>query len=242
VLIIPAIDLFDGQCVRLFKGDYNNIKVYSAHPVELALSFQQAGARIIHIVDLDAAHGAGKNNRELIKRIKSSVSCELEVGGGIRKASDIEELLNLGIKRLVLGTILVKNPNQAKAWISQYPCQAIGGIDALAGQVKISGWRRKTGIKDTTLAARLKTLGIKEIIYTSISQDGTLLGPDIIHTNAVAESASLPVILSGGISSEEDIAKVCTAKHRNVYGIIVGKALYEHKVNLGSLIQKYQLD
>jgi phosphoribosylformimino-5-aminoimidazole carboxamide ribotide isomerase len=241
MLIIPAIDLLDGKCVRLFKGDYKKAKVYSNDPAGMAVSFEQAGARLIHLVDLDAAYGAGKNNRAAINKIYSSVSCELEVGGGIRSSSDIRELLGLGITRLVLGTILVKNPGQAAAWIAELGFQAIGGIDALAGKVKISGWTDKTGTGDTELASGLKALGIKEIIYTSISRDGTLLGPDLARTNAVAAAAGLPVILSGGIGSEKDIAAVAGARHKNVYGVIVGKALYEQKVDLADLIRIYQL-
>ncbi len=240
MLIIPAIDLRGGQAVRLFKGDYKRMKVYSSHPAELAFEFQQAGARLIHIVDLDAAYGAGKNNRDVITQIRERVSCELEVGGGIRSEFDISELLAIGINRLILGTVLIKNPVQVADWIMEYHFHAIGGIDALEGQVKIAGWRGETKVKDTTLASQLRTLGIKELIYTNIARDGTLQGPDIERTNAVAKYASLPVILSGGISSEADIAAVKEKKHENIHGVIVGKAIYEKKVNLHDLILNYQ--
>jgi phosphoribosylformimino-5-aminoimidazole carboxamide ribotide isomerase len=240
VLIIPAIDLLGGQAVRLYKGDYEQMKVYSSEPAELAFQFQQAGARLIHIVDLDAAYGAGKNNRGAIEKIRDRVSCELEVGGGIRSEADITELMAAGIMRLILGTVLIKHPIQVVDWIMEYRFHPVGGIDALDGQVKISGWRGETNIRDTTLASQLRTLGIKELIYTNISRDGTLQGPDIERTNAVAKYASLPVILSGGISCEEDIAAVRQNKHENVHGVIVGKAVYENKINLHDIIQKYQ--
>ncbi|MBN1798559.1 MAG: 1-(5-phosphoribosyl)-5-[(5-phosphoribosylamino)methylideneamino]imidazole-4-carboxamide isomerase [Spirochaetales bacterium] len=240
MLIIPAIDLLNGQAVRLFKGDYEQMKVYSSDPAELALEFQQAGTRLIHIVDLDAAYGAGRNNRDVIKQIRANVSCELEVGGGVRSELDIAELMAIGIDRLILGTVLIKNPVQVADWILEYHFHAIGGIDALEGHVKITGWRGETDVKDTTLASQLRTLGIKELIYTNISRDGTLQGPDIDRTNAVAKYASLPVILSGGISSEADIALVKENKHENVHGIIVGKAIYENKIDLREIIKKYQ--
>jgi phosphoribosylformimino-5-aminoimidazole carboxamide ribotide isomerase len=240
MLIIPAIDLFDSQAVRLYKGDYRQVKVYSHHPEELARRFEEAGARLIHIVDLDAAYGKGKNNRETIQRIRQNVSCELEVGGGIRSAADISELLAAGITRLILGTVLVKEPMQAASWIADYHFHAIGGIDALEGRVKISGWRGKTEVKDVTLAARLRSLGIKELIYTNISRDGTMHGPDIKRTNVVARYASLPVILSGGIASEDDIAELKEKAHENIHGVIVGKALYENKVDLEELVRKFQ--
>jgi phosphoribosylformimino-5-aminoimidazole carboxamide ribotide isomerase len=240
MLIIPSIDLLDGQVVRLYKGDYKRTTVYSSEPAALALRFQQAGARLIHIVDLDAAYGEGKHNRETIKKIRGTVSCELEVGGGIRSVEDITELLAAGIMRLILGTVLVKHPDRAAAWIREHRFHAVGGIDALDGRVKISGWRGETNVEDTALASRLCALGIKELIYTNISRDGTLQGPDIERTNAMAESSSLPVILSGGISSEKDIAAVRQNKHKNVRGVIVGKAVYENKVNLDHIIRTYQ--
>jgi phosphoribosylformimino-5-aminoimidazole carboxamide ribotide isomerase len=240
MLIIPAIDLLDSQAVRLYKGDYKQAKVYSQHPTELARRFEEAGARLIHIVDLDAAYGAGKNNRETINRIRQSVSCDLEVGGGIRSAADISELMAAGITRLILGTVLIKEPMQVASWVADYHFHAIGGIDALEGRVKITGWRGETAVKDITLAARLRSLGIKELIYTNISRDGTLHGPDIERTNAVARYAALPVILSGGIGSEEDIAEIKEKAHENIHGVIVGKALYEQKVELDELIQKFQ--
>jgi phosphoribosylformimino-5-aminoimidazole carboxamide ribotide isomerase len=241
MLIIPAIDLLDGQAVRLYKGDYTRVKVYSRRPEELARKFEQAGARLIHIVDLDAAYGAGNNNREVISRIRQSVSCELEVGGGIRSTVDISSLLETGIKRLILGTVLVKDPDRAASWIAEYGFHAVGGIDALEGRVKISGWRGDSDLADLTLAEKLMSMGIKEIIYTNISRDGTLGGPDITRTNAVAAHTPLPVILSGGIGSAADITLVAKKAHRNIRGVIIGKALYEQKVNLSDLIQRHQL-
>ena len=240
MLIIPAIDLLNNQCVRLLKGDYSTSKVYSDTPEETARSFIKSGAKRIHIVDLDAARGEAKNNREVISVIRKAVDCVIEVGGGIRSEADIEELLEIGVNKLILGTILIKNPKKVIEWVKSYGDIFIGGIDVLDGYVKISGWEQASGVIDTDLANKLKGWGINEIIYTNISKDGTLGGADIESTNRIAKESGLSVVLSGGISSDEDIENVSNNKHSGVTGIITGKAIYENKINLEKVIKLYQ--
>lgn len=240
MLIIPAIDLLNNTCVRLYKGDYNKSKLYSDSPVETARKFEESGVKRIHIVDLDAARGRGKNNRMVIKQIRNSVKCTIEVGGGVRSKEDIDELLEIGVDKLIIGTILIKNPKEVIGWIKEYGNIFIGGIDVLEGYVKISGWEQGSGIIDTDLANKLKSWGINEIIYTNISRDGTLSGPDIENTNKIADVSGLNVILSGGISSDDDISDVFNKKHPGITGIITGKAIYENKINLKNMITLYQ--
>jgi phosphoribosylformimino-5-aminoimidazole carboxamide ribotide isomerase len=240
MLIIPAIDLLNNSCVRLYKGDYSKSIVYSEAPEKTAVSFEETGVQRIHIVDLDAARGKGRHNRDIIKRIRDSVSCIIEVGGGVRAKKDIEELLGIGVNKLILGTILIKNPREVIDWIKEYGNIFTGGIDVVNGYVKISGWEQGSGIIDSDLANKLKSWGINEIIYTNITKDGTLTGPDIVNTNRIAEVSGLEVILSGGISSDEDIEEVYNKKNEHVAGLITGKAVYENKIDLKKVISLYQ--
>ncbi|MDX9801203.1 MAG: 1-(5-phosphoribosyl)-5-[(5-phosphoribosylamino)methylideneamino]imidazole-4-carboxamide isomerase [Spirochaetia bacterium] len=242
MLIIPAIDILDGKCVRLYKGDYNRVSVYGTDAVSVAKEFENAGAKRIHIVDLDAARGEGKNNRKIIAAVRNKVSAVLELGGGIRGEEDIRQLLDAGIDRLILGTVFVREPEKCFKWIKKYGKVFIAGIDALDGEVKISGWEEGSGIKDTELAIKGSKWGFCSIIYTNISRDGTLSGPDTERSCRIAEESNLPVIISGGISSSEDFKAitenpVCRGK---IAGIITGKALYEGKFDLASIIDKYQ--
>lgn len=240
MIILPAIDILNGECVRLYKGAYDSSKVYSNKPEEIAKSFEEAGARWIHIVDLDAARGKGKTNRNTIGKIRDAVSCSLEVGGGIRTEDDVKDLLDIGIDKLILGTILAKEPIKVAKWAGIYGSMFVGGIDALNGKVKISGWEGDASMEDSDLAGRAMKLGLCGIIYTNISKDGTLEGPDIENTNRIAEASGLPVILSGGISSEEDIKKTVENCHPGVKGIITGKAIYENRLSIEECIKKYQ--
>ena len=238
--IIPSIDLIEGKCVRLLKGGYSDKTVYSARPGDTAMDFEAAGAKWIHIVDLDAAKGQRRNNRDVIRKIRRSVSCRIEVGGGIRSEEDVEELLNGGVDRLSLGTILVQEPDTVAGWVRRYGKRFTGDIAALDGIVRIKGWESDGGMTDESLAERIKAIGIETVIYTNISQDGTLTGPDIEGTNRIAERSGLSVILSGGISSNQDIETVCRLRHPGVEGIITGKAVFEGRVDLREMIKEFQ--
>ena len=263
MLIIPAIDIYNSNCVRLSMGKFSEITEYESNPVLTAQRFYREGAKWIHIVDLNAAEGKGTTNRAIIRRIRDAVPCRIEIGGGIRKETDIKELLEIGVDRLILGTIAVTNPDLIKGWIDRYGNVFIAGIDAKNGLVRISGWQENTEIQDTELAGRLKKRGIKRIIYTNIAKDGLLKGPDIERTLLIAKTSGMPVVLSGGISSEEDIARIYrnTRQEDNgkedtrqlsagevssgitrgrITGIITGKALYEKRINLGKMIQMYE--
>ena len=256
MLVIPAIDILDGKCVRLYKGDYSKVTVYNDDAAEVAIGLEKAGAKRIHIVDLDAARGKGKNNRKIISNIRNKVKAVLELGGGIRSEEDINEILAAGIDRLILGTIFAKEPEKCITWIKKYGRKFIAGIDALDGEVRISGWEKGSGIKDIDLAKKAAEAGFCSIIYTNISKDGTLSGPDIENSKLIAFESGLPVIISGGISGEDDFKKITedasakasakastkgSAKGK-IAGIITGKAFYEGKFDLAAVIEKYQID
>ena len=244
MLIIPAIDIIDGKCVRLYRGDYSKVTNYSDSPADVAVQLEEAGAQRIHIVDLDAAKGDGENNRKTISEIRKKTSAVLELGGGIRGDDDIREILDIGIDRLILGTVFARKPETGGEWTSKYGKKFIAGIDALNGEVKVSGWEKGSGVKDTDLAAKAGEYGFCSIIYTNISRDGTLSGPDTERTALIADASSLPVIVSGGISCEDDFKNITenSSYYGRIAGIITGKAFYEGKFSLTDVIDKYQKD
>ena len=236
MLIIPAIDIMNGSCVRLYQGDFGKAKQYNADPVEVALRFQSTGARRIHVVDLDAARNKGSNNRDVIRRIVESTDVDIEVGGGIRTERDIEALKRIGVHTLIVGTALIREPKRVERWIDDFGPGFYAGIDALNGRVSIEGWEEDSLVKDTDLAEEARRMGFDGIVYTSIGVDGTLEGPDIDRTNAIAVASGLSIVLSGGMSSTVDVKRVIENAHSSVFGIITGKALYEGSLDLAEAI------
>lgn len=239
MLIIPAIDLLGGKCVRLLQGNYDDVTVYENDPAAVAKRFEDAGATRLHVVDLDAARGDKRTNRKRIIRIRRAVTATVELGGGIRTDEDIENLMDLGIDRMVLGTVIVRKPRLVEGWCAKYGRIFLAGIDAKEGKVMVSGWEESVPVGDEELAERVKTMGLAGIIYTSIANDGTLAGPDIERTNRIAEKSGLPVILSGGVSSIEDLERVEKEAHPGVRGAIVGKAFYEKKIDVNELFTRF---
>lgn len=247
----PAIDLLGGEVVRLYQGAYNKVTSYAADPLKVAEQFEAAGAKYLHIVDLDAARrgvvAEKSNNRGLIRRICEMSSMEVEAGGGIRSDDDVRELVEAGVKRLVLGTVLVRSPELAAAWVERFEgaeVDFIAGIDARDSVVKIAGWESSAGMRAEELAAGVAALGMKGIVYTNISKDGTLQGPDIDGSLRIARAAGLPVTISGGMGSLEDcrrIAGVGAGAGQElagcIDGVIIGKALYEGSINLEEAIE-----
>jgi len=236
MLIIPAIDLLGGACVRLVQGDYARATVYGDDPVEVARGFERAGARRIHLVDLDAARGSG-SNREVIARIRAEVGCLVEVGGGVRSEADVRELLTAGVDRIVVGTALVRQPEEVARWARAFG-RILAGIDARDGRVKIAGWESDSDLSDVELARSAKGYGVLGIVYTDILRDGTLSGPSLDATVRVGRESGLPVILSGGVHDESDFA--AAARCPEIVGVITGKALYEGRFELARVIEKYQ--
>ncbi len=235
--VIPAIDILGGECVRLVRGDYQEATTYERDPVVMARKLADAGARRIHVVDLDAARGDSRTNRKKIRKIRRAVDATIQLGGGIRRDEDIEELLDLGIDRLVVGTAFARRPENVAGWVAHYGEIFLVGIDALEGMVRISGWEKETQIRDVDLARKAKEARVCGIIYTSISRDGTMEGPDLDRTNAVAQAAGIPVILSGGVGSMDDLERVRADGAANIVGVVVGKAIYEGTIDIDEVFK-----
>jgi phosphoribosylformimino-5-aminoimidazole carboxamide ribotide isomerase len=240
MLIIPAIDLIDGKCVRLTEGDFNEKKVYDGNPMDVAFQFKEIGAKRIHIVDLDGAKSGLSKNREIIKEIKNKTGLIVETGGGIRSLNDIKELKDAGIDFLILGTILTEKLDEVSKWVNIYKDSLIAGIDVKNGMVMTRGWVKDEGLNAIDFGKNLIKLGFTTSVFTDISKDGKLQGPNIEETKKFGEKTGLNIILSGGVSSDNDIKNAKVEISKNLTGIIIGKAFYEGKINLKDVINSYQ--
>lgn len=231
MLVIPAIDLKNGACVRLVQGRQADVTVYDEDPVAVARQFAAAGARMIHVVDLDGAFKGG-SNRAVVKKIVEAVDVPIEFGGGIRSIDDVQELCDAGVARVVLGTLAVESPELLKEMVTRFGEKICVGIDARNGQATTHGWETETRIEATSLAKSVVDCGVRRIIYTDISRDGMLTGPNVEQTVAVARAANVPVTASGGVSSLDDVKRLRDAGEPLLDSVIVGKALYEQKFRL----------
>jgi phosphoribosylformimino-5-aminoimidazole carboxamide ribotide isomerase len=231
MIIFPAIDLKNGQCVRLFKGDMNQATIFNHDPAAQAKEFENAGFKFLHIVDLDGAISGNSANEDSVRKILQSVKIPLQLGGGIRSIEAIEKWLNLGVNRVILGTIAAKNPELVKEACKRFPKQIVIGIDAKNGFVATEGWVKTSEISALKLAKKFEYCGAAAIIYTDISRDGTLTGPDLEGTKHLAEKLLIPVIASGGIANLTDVLKIKSLQKDGVIGAIVGRALYEKKIS-----------
>lgn len=236
--LYPAIDIKNGQCVRLRQGQFEDILVYSNTPVGVAKKWEESGASFIHLVDLDGALVGHSVNDDVIRDIASTIKIPIQVGGGIRTIKDIEQKLNLGVSRVIIGTKAVENPMFVKEIINCFGADKIViGIDAKNGMVAIQGWEKLSNYNAVSLALEMKELGVKTIIYTDISKDGMLQGPNIEHTKEMVDTTGLEIIASGGVSSMMDLDALSKI---NVEGAIIGKALYENKIELKDAIIYYE--
>lgn len=234
MLIIPAIDLKNGLCVRLLQGRKDDLTVYSDDPVSTALKWESYGARLLHIVDLDGAFSGNQMNFESIMKIRKAVKMLIQVGGGIRGMERIDLLISSGIHRVILGTAAIENPKLVSEASKKYPGRILIGIDAKDSFVAVKGWVEVTQVKAIELALKMQENGAAGIIYTDISRDGMLSGPNIEATRKMTESLKIPVIASGGISSLDDIKRLSDI--RGLWGAITGKALYSGKLDLKDAI------
>jgi phosphoribosylformimino-5-aminoimidazole carboxamide ribotide isomerase len=236
--LFPAIDIKNGQCVRLRQGSFQEVLVYSDIPLNIAKQWEACGASFIHIVDLDGALVGHSVNDEVIKSIVAEVKLPIQVGGGIRSIKDIENKLSLGVERVIIGTKAVKDPGFIKEAITLFGAERIViGIDAKDGMVAIEGWEKVSNYQAAALALEMKSYGVKTIVYTDISKDGMLQGPNIPHTKELVDITGLDIIASGGVSSLKDLEQLEEIK---VYGAIVGKALYENRIDLSTAIRLYE--
>ena len=238
MIIIPAVDIMDGRCVRLLQGRMEDETVYSELPWKMARAWEQAGAEMLHIVDLNGAfEGRGVNDRS-VSEIIARVGMMTELGGGIRDMARIDSLLGMGIGRVILGTVAVEKPELVKEAIEKHgPKRVIVGIDALNGIVATRGWAEKSRTSATELGLKMKELGVERIVYTDIDRDGMLTGPNIAETMRMAQVTQLRIVASGGVSSLDDISELKKLEKIGVDSVITGKALYEGKIDLKEAIE-----
>jgi len=231
--IFPAIDLKDGKAVRLFQGDYDQMTVYSEDPVEVARGFKAAGAKNLHLVDLDGAKDGKLVNFETIKAITGEVEMFVEVGGGIRDEERIRQYLELGVGRVILGTIAVKDFAFLRSMVDKYKEQIAVGVDVKDEWIAINGWKETTDINGMDFCNKLREIGVKTVIYTDISKDGGMQGTNLQAYKKLSEIEGLDIVASGGISFEEEITAL---KNMGTYGAILGKALYTGALDLNKAL------
>ncbi|MGZ3618258.1 MAG: 1-(5-phosphoribosyl)-5-[(5-phosphoribosylamino)methylideneamino]imidazole-4-carboxamide isomerase [Ktedonobacteraceae bacterium] len=237
MIIIPAIDIKDGQCVRLYQGDYDQVTTYDVDPVDIAQRWQRFGASWLHIVDLDGAAAGHPVNVESIKSIRASTTVRIELGGGMRTLADIGYLLDLGIDRVVLGTMALTDRALLIEALARWGERIVVGLDARSGSIAISGWRETSQVQATSLASELCALGVQRFIYTDIARDGALKGPNIEELQEIQRMVSCSLIASGGVSSIDDLYSLANL---SIEGAIVGKALYTGDIDLATTIQEFE--
>lgn len=235
MILYPAIDLKEGRCVRLIRGDMEQATVFNDDPVAQAASFVDAGASWLHLVDLDGAFAGEPMNAAAVQAIVNEVDIPVQLGGGIRTLETIESWLNRGVMRVILGTAAVKDPNLVTQACRKFPGQIAVGIDARGGRVAVEGWAEETDIQAVELARNFADAGVDAIIYTDIDRDGVLEGANIAATSELAHAVPIPVIASGGVSSLADVRALIAEKR--IAGAIIGRALYDGRIDLAEALQ-----
>ncbi len=236
MLVIPAIDIRHGQCVRLVQGKEAMETVYSKDPVEMAVLWHSRGAPMIHIADLDGAFQGKPVNLELVKKIKAAVPVPVQLGGGIREMDTIERAMNTGIDRVILGTAAVYDQDLVKEAVSRYGAKIAVSIDVSNQFVAVAGWKEVSNVRFEDLAHRMRELGVQTLLFTDTHKDGTLSGPNVEGIKAFLKAAKIPVIVSGGISSVADVQLLSPLAAQGLAGVVIGKALYDHKFTLEEVL------
>lgn len=234
MIVIPAIDLKEGKCVRLLQGKKEEVTIYSDDPPSMARNWQEQGAELLHVVDLDGAFTGEQHNYEKIKAIRSAIDIPIEVGGGIRDADRVAQLIDLGVDRTIIGTSAAEKPDMVREICRRFPGKVLVGIDAKDGKVAVKGWVEVTELEAVAFAKQMEGAGAAGIIYTDISRDGMLTGPNVEAMAKMVESVGIPVIASGGVSQLDDIKSLM--KINNLWGVITGKALYTGSMKLDEAI------
>lgn len=241
MLILPAIDLRGGRCVRLIQGRKDRETVYDDDPARVAHRWVEQGASFLHVVDLDGAFTGGSQNLDVVVRILQTVSVPVQLGGGIRSLHDIEHVLTLGVERVIIGTAAVTAPDIVAEAVNRWgAARLVVGIDARDGQVAVRGWEDGSSLTATEVARRVKRVGVERVVYTDIARDGMLVGPNVEATRRLAVESGLRVIASGGVSSMDDLHHLAKLGSDGVEGVIIGKALYEGTIDLKAAIQQFQ--
>jgi len=240
MLVIPAIDIAQGKCVRLQQGDMSRQTVYADNPVTMARQWEAEGAQLLHVVDLDGARDGHPVNLASIAAIVQAVDIPVELGGGLRTVADVRRVLELGVHWAIMGTSALRQPEQLQAALAEFGDRIIVGIDAREGRVAVSGWTETADISAVELARQMQKLGVARLICTDIATDGMMAGPNIHSLRTIAEAVDVPIIASGGVSRLEDIFALKTLEPVGVIGVIIGRALYEGTIKLAEAIAAAQ--
>lgn len=233
MIIFPAIDIKDNKCVRLLQGDFDKVNVYGNDPSLMAKKWEDKGAKFLHMVSLNGARGEGNVNDESIKKLLSTVNIPIQMGGGIRSKERVKELLDLGVDRVILGSVAIKDKELLKDLISQYKEKIVVSVDAKNGKVATQGWEEVSDVNSLDFCKELEEMGVKTIVYTDISKDGMMVGPNFDIYEKLSKETNLDIIASGGVTSIEDVKKL---KAMDLYGVIIGKSLYENKIDLKEVL------
>lgn len=234
MVIYPAIDIKDQSCVRLEQGSYEKMTIYEKDPVKVAKRWQSMGAKAIHLVDLDGARKGKRINEPVVKDILKNINIPVQLGGGIRDIEGLEKILNIGVSQAIIGTVAIKEPDWTKEIIKKYGSRIIVSIDAIKGYIATEGWESISNIKAIDYIQELKSYGLRRIVYTDIEKDGMLMGPNFKMYEDIVKKVSIEVIASGGVTTLNDIRKL---KSIGLYGAIIGKALYDGKLDLKEVLK-----
>ena len=236
--IFPAIDIKEKKCVRLLKGDFNKQTEYDISPVEQAKKYKENGFKNLHIVDLDGALTGQTVNLDIIQEIVSKFDLKIEIGGGVRSFESIQKYLDTGVEKVILGSAAIKNKNFLKVACEKFPNKIALGLDAKDGYLSVSGWKENSNQLTLDYLKEVNDYGASRLIYTDINRDGMKQSPNFDETSKVADTSNCPVIISGGVSSIEDIKKAKELNYKNIEGIIVGKAIYDGDIKLDELVKE----
>jgi len=237
MIIFPAIDIKDGVCVRLIKGDYRQITSYENTPIDQATKYFQNGFNNIHIVDIDGALHGRPVNTILIKEIITKVKSKIQIGGGIRTMEDISRWIDIGIDKVVMGTAAVENIELLETACNKFPNKIAVSLDTKDGLIALSGWKKQTNISAIDFIKKIQNFGVSRIIYTDINRDGTKQGPNIKDTVELSSKTKIPLVISGGVSSLEDIKEIKSLSNSNIEGVIVGKSIYDGDIKISDLAE-----
>ena len=237
MIIFPAIDIKDGVCVRLIKGDFRQITSYENTPIDQATKYFQNGFNNIHIVDLDGALRGRAVNSNIIKEIIKKVKSKIQIGGGIRTMDDIRRWIDMGVDKIVMGTAAVENIELLKTACNKFKNKIAVSLDVKDGLIALSGWQKQTNISAIDFIKKIQNFGVSRIIYTDIYKDGTKQGPNIKDTVELSNKAKIPLVISGGVSSLEDIKKIKSLDNSNIEGVIIGKAIYDGDIKISDLAE-----
>jgi len=238
MIIFPAIDIKDGKCVRLIRGDFNQMTSYEKTPFDQAKTYFQNGFRDIHIVDLDGALQGRSLNSNIVKEILKNLKLKIQVGGGIRTIDDVDDWVKSGVDKVIIGTAAVENKSLLKTVCEKFTNKIAISLDVKDGFIFLSGWKKKTNILAIDFLKEIENFGVSRIIYTDINKDGTKKGPNIKDTIELSSKVKIPFIISGGISSIEDIKKIKSLNNSNIEGVIVGKSIYDGDIKINELAKE----